>query len=125
MRHLLPFAAVFSASALVGFAGFYLAAQSGCAGNRLTVEEADASLTASCLVLSRVLTEKQPERLAAVIAQVCQPGRTRQFIERVIARDPNAHSTSEFLDLDFDTPPVSPPTVELTDAGVMTTRGVP
>ena len=126
MKHLLPFAAVFSASSLVGFGGFYLAAQSGCAGNRLTVEEADAALTASCLVLSRVLTEKHPERLDAVIAQVCQPGRTREFIERVIARDPESKSSSEFLDLDFDVPPSpAPAPAELGDAGVMSTRGSP
>lgn len=98
--------------------------QSSCT-HQLTVEEADEALSISCLVLAQAMTIDHPERLDAVIAQVCQPGRTREFIERVIARDPASHSSSEFLDLDFDQPPPAPPAVELTDAGVMTTRGVP
>ena len=119
------FLLVANSAMLVGFASLYLWQQSGCAGQQLTVEEADATLTASCVVLARTMTLKHPERLDAVIAQVCQPGRTREFIERVIARDPASHSSSEFLDLDFDQPSPPPPAVELTDAGVMTTRGVP
>ena len=103
---------------------FSMLIQSSCT-HQLTVEEADAALTVSCMALSRAMTIEHPERLDAVIAQVCQPGRTREFIERVIARDPESRSSSAFLDLDFDKPAPAPPAVELTDAGVMTTRGVP
>ena len=119
---------------LVGFASLYLWQQSGCAGHPLTVEEADAALTASCVLLSRAMTAQHPERfptplasegagyprLDAVVAQVCQPGRTREIIERILANP--SRSSSEFLDLDLDAPYTPPPTDLLSDAGVMSTR---
>lgn len=92
--------------------------------NQLTVEEADAAVTASCVLLSRAMTRQRPERLDAVLAQVCQPGRTREFIGRVIAHDPEI-SPRDFLDLGFDVPPESPPSSLPTDAGIPRTRGTP
>ena len=97
---------------------------SGCT-HQLTVEEADQALTLSCVLLSQAMTKDHPERLDAVVAQVCQPGRTREFIERVIARDP-AFSRSDFLDLDFDQPSPAPPADTLPgDAGVLSTQRTP
>lgn len=107
--------------ALGVWAVIVVVAGSSCS-NQLTVEEADAAVTASCVLLSRAMTREHPERLDAVLAQVCLPGKTRDFISRVIAKDPEARP-SEFLDLDFDTPPAPAPAPEITDAGVMSHRG--
>ena len=123
MRTFTDFVTVFTAAALLGFGGIYLAGQSGCT-HQLTVEEADMGLTASCVLLSRAMTIDHPERLEAVLAQVCQPGRTREFISRVIARDPEL-SPREFLDLDFDVPPDSPPVVLPSDAGTTSAGRAP
>ncbi len=92
--------------------------------SQLTVEEADAALVASCVLLSRAMTVDHPERLDAVIAQVCQPGRTREFISRVIAHDPEASPGpgTDWLDLDFDAPVPPPAIPTLGDAGVMSSH---
>lgn len=75
----------------------YLVGFQSCAGRPITVEEADAALVASCLVLSRVMTDNHPEQFDAVAERVCQPGRTRNLITAVITNpQPLARGTEYF-----------------------------
>lgn len=100
---------------------------SGCT-RQLTVEEADAAVVTSCMLLSQALTADHPERLDQIVAQVCQPGRTRTLIENILSRGAPAPST-EFLDLDFPSgtlaPVPLPPESLESDAGVLSRRGAP
>jgi hypothetical protein len=72
-------------AALAGWASVMLASSSACT-HQLTVEEADSTVVVSCVALAQVMTKDTPAILDRVIAQVCQPGRTRESIDRIISR---------------------------------------
>lgn len=71
--------------ALAGWASVMLASSSACT-HQLTVEEADGSIAASCAALAQLMTKDQPEIVDQVVAQVCQPGRTREQIARIVSK---------------------------------------
>jgi len=85
-------------------AGVVLASP-GCGAARLSVEEAEAGLSASCVLLARAMTETTPEALDTAVSRVCEPGRTRAFLARIIAEELSKKSdlpTTEWLEEPFD-----------------------
>ena len=90
--------ALFLAS--VGWSSVMIATSPSCT-HQLTVEEAEAGLSASCVLLARAMTTDHPEALDAALDRVCEPGRTRAFLARVIAEQlsKNPGGNTEWLDL--------------------------
>lgn len=78
--------ATFFVCACAWSAGVVLAGP-GCGAGQLTVEEAEAGLSASCVLLARAMTTEHPEALEDALSRVCEPGRTRAFLARVIAEN--------------------------------------
>lgn len=89
-------------------------ASPGCSAGQLTVEEAEAGLSASCVLLARAMTTENPEALDAALSRVCEPGRTRAFLARVIADSlakKNSLPVPDWLEEPFDsTGSSAPPT---------------
>ncbi len=110
-------------AALFGWSSVLIATSPACT-HQLTVEEADAAVIASCVLLSRAMIAEHTEQLDPilldeVLAQVCVPGRTRDFISRVIARGTEKTTTEylDFLEGTQITPSPSPSSSSFLDAG--------
>ncbi|NCV87857.1 MAG: hypothetical protein EBW14_18810, partial [Oxalobacteraceae bacterium] len=59
---------------------------SSCRRPRRRPERA-SSIAASCVLLAQLMTKDQPKLVDQVVAQACQPGRTREQIARIEPRD--------------------------------------
>jgi hypothetical protein len=86
--------ALLFAASCVGSAAIVVSSP-GCGAGQLTVEEAEAGLSASCVLLARAMTVDHPEALDTALDRVCEPGRTRSFLARVIAEQLSREITTE------------------------------
>lgn len=99
---------------LLGWGSVMLASSSACT-HQLTVEEADGSVAASCVLLAQLMTRDQPKIVDQVVAQACQPGKTREQIARIVSKLSGESSTQ--IEVWGENENLAPLPVELTDAG--------
>lgn len=112
---------------LLGWGSVMLASSSACThqpgspepssatGWELTVEEADGSIAASCVLLAQLMTKNQPKIVDQVVAQACQPGKTREQIAAIVAKLSEESSTQ--IEVWEKGESLAPLPRELSDAG--------